>query len=112
MQAVERPDAPDVPDGYVGGLGLLALVDAEQKRAGSAGASARQAISFARKRFQADSWIVSLAHFGLALACTATGQFDEAEHEALSGSRDGCPSRLPQNRTYAVRIRLLGTAGC
>jgi hypothetical protein len=29
-----------------------------------------------------------------------------------SGSRDGCPSRLPQNRTYAVRIRLLGTAGC
>ena len=29
-----------------------------------------------------------------------------------SGSRDGYPSRLPQNRTYAVRIRLLGTAGC
>ena len=28
-----------------------------------------------------------------------------------SGSRDGCPTRLPQNRTYAVRIRLLGTAG-
>ena len=32
--------------------------------------------------------------------------------EADSGSRDGYPSRLPQNRTYAVRIRLLGTAGC
>jgi hypothetical protein len=30
----------------------------------------------------------------------------------LSGSRGGCPPRLPQNRTYAVRIRLLGTAGC
>ncbi len=30
---------------------------------------------------------------------------------AYSGSRGGCPSRLPQNRTYDVRIRLLGTAG-
>ncbi len=30
----------------------------------------------------------------------------------LSGSRGGCPPRLPQNRTCAVRIRLLGTAGC
>ena len=29
----------------------------------------------------------------------------------LSGSRDGCPPRLPQNRTYAGRIRLFGTAG-
>ena len=28
-----------------------------------------------------------------------------------SGSRGGCPPRLPQNRTYAVRIRLFGTAG-
>jgi hypothetical protein len=28
-----------------------------------------------------------------------------------SGSRGGYPPRLPQNRTYAVRIRLLGTAG-
>ena len=27
------------------------------------------------------------------------------------GSRGGCPPRLPQNRTYAVRIRLFGTAG-
>ena len=25
--------------------------------------------------------------------------------------RGGCPPRLPQNRTYAVRIRLFGTAG-
>ena len=31
---------------------------------------------------------------------------------SLSGSRGGCSPRLPQNRTYAVRIRLLGTAGC
>src|ERR1035438_7617902 len=28
-----------------------------------------------------------------------------------SGSRGGYPPRLPQNRTYAVRIRLFGTAG-
>jgi hypothetical protein len=30
---------------------------------------------------------------------------------AVSGSRGGCPPRLPQNRTYAGRIRLFGTAG-
>ena len=30
---------------------------------------------------------------------------------AGSGSRGGYPPRLPQNRTYAVRIRLFGTAG-
>jgi hypothetical protein len=30
---------------------------------------------------------------------------------AHSGSRGGYPPRLPQNRTYAVRIRLFGTAG-
>ena len=29
-----------------------------------------------------------------------------------SGSRGGCPPRLPQNRACAVRTRLLGTAGC
>ena len=87
VQAVERPDAPDVPDGYVGSLGLLALVDAEQGRAESAEAWARQAIGFARQRFQADSWIVSLAHLGLGLACTALGRLDEAEREALRGER-------------------------
>ena len=86
-QAVERPDAPDLPDGYVAGLGLLALVDAEQGRTESAEAWARQAISFARKRFQADSWTVSLAHLGLALACAASGRLDEAEREALHGER-------------------------
>jgi len=32
--------------------------------------------------------------------------------ELLSGSRGGCPPRLPQNRACAVRTRLLGTAGC
>ena len=42
----------------------------------------------------------------------------ETAHEAapasaeLSGSRGGCPPRLPQNRTCAVRIRLFGAAGC
>ena len=48
---------------------------------------ARQAISFARKRYQADAWFASLPHLGLALACTATGRLDEAEHEALRGER-------------------------
>ena len=86
-QAVERSDAPDRPDGYVAGLGLLALVDAEQGRTESAEAWASQAIDFARKRFQADSWIVSLAHLGLALACAASGRLDEAEREALHGER-------------------------
>ena len=85
MQVVERPDAADVPDGYVASLGLLALVDAEQGRTESAEAWASQAISFARKRFQADSWTASLAHLGLALACAATGRLDEAEREALRG---------------------------
>ena len=87
LQAVERPDAPDVPDGFVGNLGVLALVDAEQGRAESAEAWARQAISFARTRFQADSWIASLAHLGLALASIDTGHLDEAEREALRGER-------------------------
>jgi LuxR family transcriptional regulator, maltose regulon positive regulatory protein len=87
VQAVERPDAPDRPEGYVASLGLLALVDAEQGRTESAEAWARQAISFARKRFQADSWRVSLAHLGLALACTAIGRLEEAEREALRGER-------------------------
>jgi LuxR family transcriptional regulator, maltose regulon positive regulatory protein len=87
LQAVERPDAPDVPDGYVVSLGLLALIDAEQGRTESAEAWAREAISFARKRFQADLWTVSLAHLGLALACMATGRLDEAEREALRGER-------------------------
>ena len=87
LQAVERPDAPDVPDGYLGNLGLLALVDAEQGRTESAEAWAAQAISFARKRFQADSWIASLAHLGLALTSIAAGRLDEAEREALRGER-------------------------
>ena len=85
VQVVERPDAPDVPDGYVASLGLLALVDAEQGRTESAEAWASQATSFARQRFQADSWTASMAHLGLALACTAAGRLDEAEREALRG---------------------------
>jgi LuxR family maltose regulon positive regulatory protein len=85
LEAVERPDAPGVPDGYVGALGLLALVDGEHRRPGTAEAWARQAIAFARRRFQADSWVASPAHLGLALACAATGRLDEAEREALRG---------------------------
>jgi len=85
VDVVERPDGPDVPDGYVGALGLLALIDAEQGRTESAEAWAGEAIGFARRRFQADSWVASLAHLGLALACVATGRLDEAEREALRG---------------------------
>jgi LuxR family transcriptional regulator, maltose regulon positive regulatory protein len=87
VQAVERPDAADVPEAYVGSLGLLALLDAERGRAEPAEAWARQAISFARPRFLGDSWTVSLAHLGLAVACTANGRLDEAEREALRGER-------------------------
>jgi LuxR family maltose regulon positive regulatory protein len=87
VEAVERPDAPDVPDGYVAALGLLALIDAEQGRAESAEAWARQAVGFARQNFQADPWVASPAHVGLALACAATGRLDEAEREALRGER-------------------------
>jgi len=87
LQAIERPDAPDRPEGYVVSLGLLALLDAEQGRTEGAEAWARQAISFARNRFHADSWRVSLAHLGLALSCAATGRLDEAEREALRGER-------------------------
>jgi LuxR family maltose regulon positive regulatory protein len=87
MHAVERPDATEVPDGYVGSLGLLALLDAEQGRTERAEAWADQAITFARQRFQANSWVASLAHLGLALACAATGRMDEAEREALRGER-------------------------
>ena len=87
VQAVERPDAPDVPDVYVVSLGLLALIDGEQGRTESAEAWARQALAFARQHFQADSWVASPAHLGLALACVATGRLDEAEREALRGER-------------------------
>ena len=41
-----------------------------------------------------------------------TGVGDHNRRPVGSGSRGGYPPRLPQNRTYAVRIRLLGTAGC
>ncbi len=87
LQTVKRPDAPDVPDGYVGSLGLLALVDAEQGWTESAEGWARQALTFAREHFQADSWVASPAHLGLALASVGTGRLDEAEREALRGER-------------------------
>ena len=104
VQAVERLDAPDVPDGYVGSLGLLALVDAEQGRAESAEAWAHQAISYARKRFQADLWTASLAHLGLALACTAVGRLDEAEREALRGERLRRPPQPTVGHAHALLI--------
>jgi LuxR family transcriptional regulator, maltose regulon positive regulatory protein len=85
LEAVERPEAPEVPDGYALCLGLLALIDAEQDRPESAEAWARQALTFARARFQANSLIASPAHLGLALACVATGRLDEAERDALRG---------------------------
>ena len=87
VEAVERPDAPGVPDAYVGNLGMLALIDAERGRTESAEAWARQALPFARQHFQADSYVASPAHLGLALACAATGRLDEAEREALRGER-------------------------
>ncbi len=87
VQAVERPDAPNVPEAYVGSLGLLALLDGEQGRTESAEAWARQGIGFARQHYQADSWVASPAHLGLALACAATGRLDEAEREAERGER-------------------------
>ena len=87
VQAVERPDAPADANAYVGSLGLLALVDAEHGRIESAEAWARQALGFARQHFQADLWVASLAHLGLALAFVATGRLDEAEREALRGVR-------------------------
>ena len=87
MEAIERPDAPHVPDGYVGSLGLLSLLDAEQGRSERAEAWARQAITVARQCFQSDSWVASMAHLGLALACAGTERLDEAEREALRGER-------------------------
>jgi LuxR family maltose regulon positive regulatory protein len=87
LQAIERPDAPDSPNGLVVSLGLLALVDGEQGRHDSAERTAREAINFARHHFQADYWVASPAHLGLALACLATGRLDEAEREALRGER-------------------------
>jgi LuxR family maltose regulon positive regulatory protein len=104
LEAAERPDAPDVPDGFVGNLGVLALVDAEQGQAESAEAWARQAISFARTRFQADSWIASLAHLGLALAYIATGHLDEAEREALRGERLRRSPQPTVGHTHALLV--------
>ena len=87
LQVVERPDVTNRPGGHVGSLGLLALVDAEQGRVESAEAWARQALSLARERFHANTWVASLAHLGLALACAATGRLDDAEREAIRGEQ-------------------------
>ena len=87
VQAIERPDAPGSPNGLVVSLGMLALVDGEQGRHDSAERTAREAVSFVRDHFQADSWVAAVAHLGLALTCLATGRLDEAEREALRGER-------------------------
>jgi LuxR family transcriptional regulator, maltose regulon positive regulatory protein len=105
IEAVERPEAQDRPDGYVGGLGLLAPIDAAQGRSVSAEAQARRAIRFARQRFQADSWIASLAHLGLALACAATGRLGEAEREALHGERLRRSPQPTVGRAHALLVR-------
>jgi LuxR family maltose regulon positive regulatory protein len=104
VQAVERPDAPNVPDGYVGTLGLLAVIDAEQRRPEGAEAWARQALSFARHHFQADSWVASMAHLGLALACADTGRLDEAEREALRGERLRRSPQPTVGHTHALLV--------
>lgn len=85
LEVVEHPDATGRPLGYLGSLGLLALLDADEGRVESAEAWARQALSFAGQRFLTDSWVVSLAHLGLALACTGTERLDDGEREALRG---------------------------
>jgi LuxR family maltose regulon positive regulatory protein len=103
-ESVRRPDAPDVRDGYTGGLGMLALIDAEQGRSESAEAWARQAIGFARQNFQADSWVASMAHLGLALACAATGRLDEAEREAERGERLRRSAQPTVGRAHALLI--------
>lgn len=102
VQAVERPDAPEVPDGCVAGLGLLALTDAEQGRFERAEAWSRQAISLARTRFQADAWVASLAHLGLALA--ATGRLDEAKREALPGEQLRRSPQPTVGQTHALLV--------
>jgi LuxR family maltose regulon positive regulatory protein len=56
-----------------------------QGRSESAEAWAHQALTFARRRFQSDSWVASPAHLGLALACAASGRLDDAEREASRG---------------------------
>jgi LuxR family maltose regulon positive regulatory protein len=104
VEVVERPEGPDAPDGYVGALGLLALIDAEQGRAESAEAWAREAVGFARQNSQADSWVASLAHLGLGLACSATGRLDEAEREALRGERLRRSPQPTVGHTHALLV--------
>ncbi len=87
LEAVEHADAVSRPFGYVVGLGVLALIDAEQGRVESAEAWAREALGYARRRFQNAPWVVALAHGGLALACASTGRLDEAERAALRGEQ-------------------------
>ena len=122
LEAAERPDGPSVPEGYVRSLGLLALIDAEWGRSESAQAWAHHAISFARQRFQADSWVASLPHLGLALAYVATGRLDDAQtrrryrpdqrrrrhgngNERTQGPGRGRPARHPRRDRRRRRPR-------
>ena len=104
LEAAEHPDGAGVPEGYVVTLGLLALIDAEQGRSEHAQAWAHQAISLARQRFQADSWVASLAHLGLALASVAAGRLDEAEREALRGERLRCSPQPTVGHAHALLV--------
>ena len=88
VQAIERPDAPDRPRRLRRQPGVTRARSTPSKGETRAPRRwAREAIGFARQHFQADSWVASLAHLGLALACAATGRLDEAEREALRGER-------------------------
>jgi LuxR family maltose regulon positive regulatory protein len=104
LQSVQRPDAPEVTDGYVGALGMLALIDAEREQTESAEAWARQAIGFARQRFQADSWVASMAHLALALVCASTDRLDEAEREALRGETLRRSAQPTVGHAYALLV--------
>jgi DNA-binding CsgD family transcriptional regulator len=91
VQALERPDARDSSNGFVASLGLLALVDGEHRRHDTAERTAREAISFARQHFEADSWLASLAHLGLALACPAS----DLKRACAMTEEFSDPGRLP-----------------
>jgi LuxR family maltose regulon positive regulatory protein len=85
LAAVQRADAPEFPNGYLLHLGLLAMMDAEQGRLETAQSWAREALTFARARYLADTWLAAAAHLGVAMVHAATGHLDEAEREAERG---------------------------
>ena len=78
----------------------VAPVDAERANK-SAKAGARQAINFARKRLQATSWTVSLAHLGLTLACPVEQDLTTARANADSSDIVEEPPRPSSSRCGA-----------